>query len=446
MSVNSVNQRSQVAPSNAAATGTSSIPAQYRQWAPQVEAAAKKYNLDPALIFAVMSRESGGKNIRGDAGHGRGLMQIDDRSWGSWLSSHNGGMDPASNIMKGAEILRANLNAFHGNVKEALDAYNAGAGNVNKALRNGHDPDSVTTGHNYGSDVLKRMAQFRGVSNGGSAGSTGSTGGATTPSKPTTKPTGGTTSPSAVPHTLLKEGSRGASVLDAQKELKAAGFNPGPLDGVFGPKTQAAVKAFQKSHGLVQDGIVGPKTWGALKGDRFEPGKPSTGGGKPSTGGTGGTGSTGGTTGTGGKPPSGAVQKLLAEAASHVGFHEVGNNGNPFSKALGRPAEAWCADFVSYCAQKAGLHINTASAQGVQDAITKQGGWKGKNNPQPGDAVTFAWDGKGGWADHVGMVEKTFTKNGKLWVQTIEGNSSDQVARRTYPANSAVIKGYGTMH
>jgi hypothetical protein len=32
-------------------------------------------------------------------------------------------------------------------------------------------------------------------------------------------------------------------------------------DGVFGPKTEAAVKAFQKKHGLATDGIVGPKTW-----------------------------------------------------------------------------------------------------------------------------------------------------------------------------------------
>ncbi|MFL5349981.1 MAG: peptidoglycan-binding protein [Hyalangium sp.] len=442
MSVNSVTQRQTAATSRTAATSGANIPAQYRQWLPQVQAAAKKYNLDPALIFAVMSRESGGKNIRGDGGHGRGLMQIDDRSWGSWLSGHNGGMDPASNIMKGAEILRANLDQFKGNTKAALAAYNAGGGNVNKALRAGHDPDSVTTGHNYGSDVLKREAQFKGVSTGGS-GSTSGTGG-TTPSKPTTKPTGSTGSTPTL-NGLLKNGSRGAQVLDAQKELKAAGFNPGPLDGIFGPKTEAAVKSFQKAHGLAQDGIVGPKTWGALKGDRFEPGKPSTGGtgGKPSTGGTGGTTGTGS---TGDKPPSGAVQKLLSEAASHVGFHEGAGNSNPFSKALGRPPEAWCADFVSYCAQKAGLHINTASAQGVQDAITKQGGWKGKNNPQPGDAVTFAWNGKGGWADHVGMVEKTFKKDGKLWIQTIEGNSSDQVARRTYPADSAVIKGYGTMH
>jgi len=63
---------------------------------------------------------------------------------------------------------------------------------------------------------------------------------------------------------LLREGSSGGYVKKLQGMLLAAGFNPGKIDGVFGPLTKAAVLAFQKSKGLVQDGIVGKMTWTAL--------------------------------------------------------------------------------------------------------------------------------------------------------------------------------------
>jgi peptidoglycan hydrolase-like protein with peptidoglycan-binding domain len=68
----------------------------------------------------------------------------------------------------------------------------------------------------------------------------------------------------ALSNPVLREGAKGASVTALQNKLKAAGFNPGSVDGAFGPKTEAAVKAFQKAHGLAADGVVGPKTWGAL--------------------------------------------------------------------------------------------------------------------------------------------------------------------------------------
>ena len=56
------------------------------------------------------------------------------------------------------------------------------------------------------------------------------------------------------------------NVLDLQRRLFALGFDPGPLDGVWGRRTIAALTAFQRTRGLVPDAIVGPKTLAALGG------------------------------------------------------------------------------------------------------------------------------------------------------------------------------------
>jgi peptidoglycan L-alanyl-D-glutamate endopeptidase CwlK len=63
---------------------------------------------------------------------------------------------------------------------------------------------------------------------------------------------------------LLRLSSSGPDVSALQQALLAAGFSPGAIDGSFGPGTQAAVIAFQKSNGLAADGIVGPNTATAL--------------------------------------------------------------------------------------------------------------------------------------------------------------------------------------
>jgi peptidoglycan hydrolase-like protein with peptidoglycan-binding domain len=62
----------------------------------------------------------------------------------------------------------------------------------------------------------------------------------------------------------LQLGSRGTAVAQLQARLATVGFSAGPSDGVFGPVTQGAVRAFQASRGLAADGVVGPRTWGAL--------------------------------------------------------------------------------------------------------------------------------------------------------------------------------------
>lgn len=53
-------------------------------------------------------------------------------------------------------------------------------------------------------------------------------------------------------------------VKHVQKLLRYGQFRPGPVDGIFGPKTEAGVKRFQKAYQLKADGIIGPKTWRKL--------------------------------------------------------------------------------------------------------------------------------------------------------------------------------------
>jgi peptidoglycan hydrolase-like protein with peptidoglycan-binding domain len=59
---------------------------------------------------------------------------------------------------------------------------------------------------------------------------------------------------------LLKLDSHGPAVTALQQSLKTHGFDPGQIDGEFGPGTEAAVMAFQKSENLEADGTVGSAT------------------------------------------------------------------------------------------------------------------------------------------------------------------------------------------
>jgi putative chitinase len=55
------------------------------------------------------------------------------------------------------------------------------------------------------------------------------------------------------------------TVLALQRQLRRVGYSPGPADGIDGPRTRAALRAFQGAAGLVVDGIAGPATWAALE-------------------------------------------------------------------------------------------------------------------------------------------------------------------------------------
>ncbi len=141
------------------------IPSEAAPYAATILAVADETGVDPFLIAAIGQRESRwglalDAEYRGDGGHGHGIMQIDDRTWGSWLAG-NEWWDPYVNVRKGAEILASNLSYFEGKglsgdalVAAASAAYNRGPGNVWASIRDGSSPDVGTANGDYGSSVL----------------------------------------------------------------------------------------------------------------------------------------------------------------------------------------------------------------------------------------------------------------------------------------------------
>jgi peptidoglycan hydrolase-like protein with peptidoglycan-binding domain len=66
-----------------------------------------------------------------------------------------------------------------------------------------------------------------------------------------------------LPFPVVRRGDKVFPVRPLQQLLRARS-HPVAVDGIFGPNTEAAVKAFQQSRGLGADGIVGPRTWPRL--------------------------------------------------------------------------------------------------------------------------------------------------------------------------------------
>ena len=147
------------------------------------------------------------------------------------------------------------------------------------------------------------------------------------------------------------------------------------------------------------------------------------------------------------------LDAFLEAARYFIGIKEINGSNTFASGSLGAEMAslagfgqgfAWCAAFISACAQKAGIAnvlISKQTAAGwLQEAtVLYYGGtWiDGPYNnggvavtPMPGDIISFAnasYHGRG-HATHVGIVE--YVEDG--YVHTIEGNTNDECARRSY--------------
>jgi cell wall-associated NlpC family hydrolase len=125
---------------------------------------------------------------------------------------------------------------------------------------------------------------------------------------------------------------------------------------------------------------------------------------------------------------------------------QLGNiGGEPYWSWYGFASRAeWCACFVSWCAEQcgfidAGVLPRFSSCEAGIWWFKDRDQWQERGyTPAPGEIIFFDWD-IDGISDHVGIVERADAAT----IYTIEGNTSDSVARRSYAADSVKVMGYG---
>ncbi|WP_323389771.1 peptidoglycan-binding protein [Myxococcus qinghaiensis] len=196
----------------------------------------------------------------------------------------------------------------------------------------------------------------------------------------------------------VRQGSKGPTVTTLQKKLAAAGFNPGPIDGDFGPKTRAAVLSFQKAKGLAQDGIVGPKTWGALNAGGAKP--PS----KPPQQGTKGT-------------AEAFVQKALAQKGDRYVFGAETNLNDP------NPSKFDCSELVQWAAHQAGVSVPDGTMnqvpyfkqKGTTISVAEALRTRGALLYRPGHVAISLGDGRTIEARGSAYGVNIFSANGRGW-------------------------------
>ena len=140
---------------------------------------------------------------------------------------------------------------------------------------------------------------------------------------------------------------------------------------------------------------------------------------------------------------SGAGASIVAAAAGEVGQAEQppGSNDSPRiaqyrAATAGAPGPGpWCAYFVSWAAKQAGVPLGDhGQGFGSVDALYSWAQHAGRAQPvgsgyvpKPGDLIVFN--------QHIGIVENVLPGG---QIQTIEGNSSDRVSRRTHSRGDAI--------
>lgn len=183
-----------------------------------------------------------------------------------------------------------------------------------------------------------------------------------------------------------------------QRALKKLGFDPGPVDGIWGRKTLGAVEAYQEVNGLPVTGLVDPRTERHIIAQA-------------------------------GKVQNSSALVWFEEAERLRGLQEVpGSGDNPVimdwadDLDIHYPGDdvAWCGLFVGHCVAatlpKEPLPNNPLGARNWLK-------FGKKVDPEPGAVLVFWRGSKNGWRGHVGFYEAEDSKA----FHVLGGNQSDKV-------------------
>ena len=150
----------------------------------------------------------------------------------------------------------------------------------------------------------------------------------------------------------------------------------------------------------------------------------------------------------------GDIKRMIDIALQQVGYHERNSDGSlgrgnhtKFGAWYGMDGQPWCAMFVSWAADQAGLLGNVVPKHAYTPTGAKAYMQKGLYapresgyQPREGDAIYFFSKEKGR-IGHVGIVVAYDPENQRVY--TVEGNTSNAVRVRHYDINSTYIHGYG---
>lgn len=194
------------------------------------------------------------------------------------------------------------------------------------------------------------------------------------------------------------------TIREIQKALSDRGYPSGPIDGIWGRRTIAAVKAFQQANGLTVDGIVGPQTAAVL----FV--------GRPFV-------SSAGAFDDGTLSWFQEARRLIGvrEGPGRIDNAEILDWANNLDIAYGADSVPWCGLFVAHCIGA------TLTGEALPDNPLGARTWAGfgvRCQPTTGAILVFWRGSRSGWEGHVGF----YAGEDDAAFRVLGGNQSNKVS------------------